>query len=700
MKNKQILKLPPVHSGMKLAAQFDEPYLVFDVWKIGENGDVPEGRYAMDINTGEYGYHDYASDLWHQRKLEVVLEGTGAYYGYSYSKKAESYLTETDVQWCKDLLKCKYDVIHYIGSMESGWGRDQRWEKEQRRYSRLNQLMAKIPACPYDIQQWLYRCCGEVDYLFKENKQFACTFCKSTWSEKEIKAKIGKVSHNDSVICPVCGKTLTVKTRQKRILKSTGYMLLQNIDQKMGVARHFDVVLEWNSAGRKVHMSESMRIILYRENPKKICDIYYNQYPAEGGWNRASSFDRGNPANRRSKAGFCYPGQIAEALKDTFYEPWTRTFEQMAAAGAEAQYNRMMANTSQAKINMIEYLFKGRFRRLLLETTERMDYGAGYWGILDPHGKNVEEVFGIRDRQLINRIRELDGGQDTVRWMRYSEKNKKKIDQETLEWLNTNGISPDDVPRIKTLSPRQVMNYVERQRIESYPERTTCGVLGQWNDYLSMCERLEKDLEDEMVYRPRELKRRHDEVAAEINRQLMIEAMKRNEKQRKEQTEKMRQKFPGAEEVLAEIREKYEYSNAEYIIIVPQSLMDIVTEGQALHHCAGATDRYFDRIMQRETYICFLRKAADPELPYYTIEVEPGGTIRQHRGYLDEEPEIEQIKPFLREWQKELKKRLSSKDHEYAQISAVKRQLNIEELKAKNNERVLRGLMEDFMEAV
>ena len=700
MKNKQILKLPPVHSGMKLAAQFDMPYLVFDVWKIDQNGDIPEGRYAVDINTGEYGYYDYASGIWHQRKLEVVLEGTGAYYGYSYGKKAGTYLTETDVQWCEDLLKCRNDVICYIDSLESSYCRDRRWEKEQRRCNRLNQLMAKIPAYPHDIQEWLYRCCGEDDYLFKENKQFFCTFCRSTWPEKEMKSKIGKVTHNVTVACPVCGKSLTVKTRQKRILKSTGCTLLQNIDPKMGVARHFDVVLEWNSAGRKVYMSESMRIILYRENQKKICDIYYNQYPAEGGWNRGSSFDRGNPANRRSKPGFCYPGQISVALKDTFYEPWTRTFEQMAAAGVEAQYNRMMANTSQAKINMSEYLFKGRFKRLLLETTERMEYGGGYWGILDPYGRNVTEVFRIKDRQMVNRIRDLDGGQDTVRWMRYSEKTQKKIDQETLEWLNTNGISPDDVPMIKTLSPRQVMNYVERQRTESYPERTACGVLGQWNDYLSMCKRLGKDLEDEMVYRPRELKRRHDEAAAEINRQMMIEQMKRDEKQRKEQAEKMRQKFPGAEEVLADIREKYEYSNAEYIIIVPQSLMDIVTEGQALHHCAGATDRYFDRIMQRETYICFLRKAADPDLPYYTIEVEPGGTIRQHRGYLDEEPEIEQIKPFLREWQKELKKRLSSKDHEYAQISAVKRQLNIEELKAKNNERVLRGLMEDFMEAV
>ncbi|MFR6220322.1 MAG: hypothetical protein ACLUKO_26930 [Enterocloster bolteae] len=40
--------------------------------------------------------------------------------------------------------------------------------------------------------------------------------------------------------------------------------------------------------------------------------------------------------------------------------------------------------------------------------------------------------------------------------------------------------------------------------------------------------------------------------------------------------------------------------------------------------------------MQRETYICFPGRLS--RIPYYTIEVEPGGTIRQHRSYLDEEP--------------------------------------------------------------
>ena len=66
----------------------------------------------------------------------------------------------------------------------------------------------------------------------------------------------------------------------------------------------------------------------------------------------------------------------------------------------------------------------------------------------------------------------------------------------------------------------------------------------------------------------------------------------------------------------------------------------------------------------------------------------------------DEEPEIETVKPFLREWQKEIRKRMSREDHERAAASKVKRQENIEELREKNNTRVLNGLMEDLMEAM
>ena len=250
------------------------------------------------------------------------------------------------------------------------------------------------------------------------------------------------------------------------------------------------------------------------------------------------------------------------------------------------------------------------------------------------------------------------------------------------------------------MSPRQVMNYIEKQRADGYKGKSARTILNQWSDYLSMCRGQKKDLSDELVYRPRQLKRRHDEIVEEIRKQRMIEEMKRSKKAAAETAKKMREKYPGAEEILKEIKEKYEYSNDEYMMIVPQQLTEIVTEGNALHHCAGSSERYFERIMQRETYTCFLRKVAEPKIPYYTIEVEPGGTIRQHRSYYDEEPGVQEIRGFLREWQRAIKKRLKEEDHKLAHISAQKRRKNIEELKAKNNIRVLKGLEEDFMEAI
>lgn len=101
-----------------------------------------------------------------------------------------------------------------------------------------------------------------------------------------------------------------------------------------------------------------------------------------------------------------------------------------------------------------------------------------------------------------------------------------------------------------------------------------------------------------------------------------------------------------------------------------------------------------------ETYICFLRRTDDPDIPFYTIEVEPNGTIRQTRNYLDEETGIEEIRPFLKKWQQEIKKRMKKEDHEAQIVSKRKREENIMELQREGNTRVLQALMEDFMEAM
>lgn len=365
-----------------------------------------------------------------------------------------------------------------------------------------------------------------------------------------------------------------------------------------------------------------------------------------------------------------------------------------------------MADVGNDFVRMVEYLAKGRFYRLLEETSEKPVHGCGYgnYNEMNPAGVDICEVMYIWDRQKINRLRQENGGINMLEWLQWADREKKKIGSEVLAWYGKNKISCSNYEQgraSKVLTPEQLMHYVERQRAESYGgKRNASSVLGAYEDYLSMAEKLGKDLSDQMVYRPRELKRRHDELVEEHGRYLEENRVLEDRKKARKEAEKMEERYPGSGEVLAEIKPKYEYEGERFLVTVPGSFYEIVLEGMALHHCVGHTERYFDRILQHETYICFLRRKEEPEKPFYTIEVEPGGTIRQHRGMYDEEPDIEEVRPFLREWQKQVRKRMRAEDHEYARTSAIKREENMEELRQKNNTRVLEALLEDLMEVV
>ena len=57
---------------------------------------------------------------------------------------------------------------------------------------------------------------------------------------------------------------------------------------------------------------------------------------------------------------------------------------------------------------------------------------------------------------------------------------------------------------------------------------TARAVLEEYKDYLSMCEACCKNMADEMVYRPRELKRRHDEVVVDRQQIQILKELENN----------------------------------------------------------------------------------------------------------------------------------------------------------------------------
>ena len=120
--------------------------------------------------------------------------------------------------------------------------------------------------------------------------------------------------------------------------------------------------------------------------------------------------------------------------------------------------------------------------------------------------------------------------------------------------------------------------------------------------------------------------------------------------------------------------------------------------------CVTWSGIYFERIERQETYLFFLRKKEQPDVPFYLLEVEPGGTIRQKRTYDDEQtPEIEEAKHFLKKWQRFIQKNMTKEDNRLAQMSAELRAEELMELRKKQSKiwhGSLRGkLLADILEA-
>lgn len=186
-----------------------------------------------------------------------------------------------------------------------------------------------------------------------------------------------------------------------------------------------------------------------------------------------------------------------------------------------------------------------------------------------------------------------------------------------------------------------------------------------------MAGKLRLDVYDSIIYRASDLQRRHSEAVIQME-----------EKKKEIRRRELEEKYVGFQEQLIALKEKYEFSAGEYQIVAPKSIDDILYEGDTLHHCVNKTDNYFDRIASKESYILFLRKKENPEVPFYTLEVEPNGTIRQKRAEFDRQnKDIDEVTSFLRLWQKEIQKRLTKKDYMSAEKSRKLRQRKYQEVR-------------------
>lgn len=80
----------------------------------------------------------------------------------------------------------------------------------------------------------------------------------------------------------------------------------------------------------------------------------------------------------------------------------------------------------------------------------------------------------------------------------------------------------------------------------------------------------------------------------------------------------------------------------------------------------------------QETYLLFLRRTDKPDVPWYTLEIEPGGNIRQKKSVLNEAyKDLDDALPFLRKWQQWVKKNLSAEDKNWQKRATRQEKMDI-----------------------
>lgn len=534
--------------------------------------------------------------------------------------------------------------------------------------------LSPMRSLPKDWNRWVDKVGVRQNYIFyryekRGAKQGYCTYCG-----KNVPI-IGKPRYNKAVRCPCCRHEAVFKSIGKlnRLFTDWNCVYLLQPRPDGFIVREF-----WAA---RIYTKDSW------ETPKVVCmeqlrtiyddQLNYRTYFRGNYKNRGFRWVRGmpNPSWLSPESSYYYhgdkPGRVyGKGLSQLFQSKLGRTGLARFLYGDHSFMNPNDYLYEQKKECFKEQLSKADLPKL---TSECLSNDTALMEVFQGGIKGgLTKAIGL-DTQRLGRLRSNDGGMTFLSWLRWEKGQDTVLDDKVILRFCKWGIRPSALTFIlDRMSPLQVHNYLQRQAKEC--KETVQQVLTTWKDYLSMAEKLGMDTNDSIIYRVKLLRRRHDELVIRRYREdcksLADEALK---------------KFPKVNDICHAIKEKYQYTDGKYAVVVPDGILDIIVEGKQLCHCVGGQDCYWDRIQCHETYILFLRKASAPDTPYYTLEVEPDGTVRQVRTKFDrQEPDIDAAREFLKDWQKTVSMRLTSEDRKEAAVSRILREQEFEQMQKDN----------------
>lgn len=301
-----------------------------------------------------------------------------------------------------------------------------------------------------------------------------------------------------------------------------------------------------------------------------------------------------------------------------------------------------------ARYKCIEFLTKIGLHGIVNAKLSGMStYGAINW-----NGQTPEKVLRLTKSEIKEMRKAGAIGPRALRSYQVS-----KQDGSNLNWEEARALSDllesyhsDELRKLTKFAPvGKIKRYFAKQmrRENGTRYRTGSDVLTDWRDYLAECKELGMDLGQEHVLFPNNLHAAHQKT-----------------------TEKVKIKADQALNALIAKRlkdlEKYTFEHGGFILRPAKDTIELFQEGKALNHCVG---RYSKSYAEGKTNLFVIRKASDPNTPFYTMEIIDDKII-QTRGFKNCDP-TDEVKAFIEAFKAEKLDKKPRKRKEITKITVV-----------------------------
>lgn len=565
----------------------------------------PEGK---RFTTGDFGNMVYRTFGWYRVECEIMDGSMEVLAAFADRHKIKTYADTFDR--VSGVIGCYDD---FVNGIKAG-------EKIRKYKSGIDNVMKKVRKIPKSFDKTIYGTAGK-SYMFFNRKEHNayCMECSSVIGIKTL----GRFREKDEIKCPVCREKVRLMGtgRKDRVRTERMAVLLQAYGKGVLIARYFDVSCTFRELKPEIESREVYRSMIdFTGN--KVTDYEWYTYfkTGETRWclPQKTMF---NPdgLHYHFKEGALHRNGLTRELRLAGVEKILDYHNVSAMLKNHARdynvYSRYVRIIElMAENPVIEKIYKVGLNNLFL------DY---YTGNRDIHRLdiNMEETrlhkaVGLTKKKLRECI-EMDVNANDLCIIQKTLKAGADAGRSVRRMLEVDSYSPGNV-MLQMLPDARIDKIVRYLRLQDTGGSLN-NLLRDYMDYHADCIELGYNMKSGMVLYPYNFKEAHDNAAAELMYRVNKEKCKK------------------IDEWLPVLHKKYDYDKDDsYFITAPLCGEDIIREGQDMNHCVGG---YIGRVADKQTIILFMRKKDKPDKPFVTMEVSPGNSVVQVRGFGNSRPE-------------------------------------------------------------